>query len=392
MPRARTNITFLTSCVEIGGAETALSHLLLGLHRERFFPRLVCLRAKPGQVATQLQSEGIPLLSGFSRGRFDPFVAHRLIKTLRSGTDILYCLAHHNVLFWLPYVLRRIKVKACVLICQQTKDLNSGSAFSLTDRPALRYVQRIVAVAHQQKQYLVDHEGLPSERIEVIHNSVSPAEFIRVSSQNFTREAVRRQWNLTEEHRVAMIVANLRPEKNHARFLRIARAVAGWMPQARFVVVGDGTERARLERLAQSFGIADVVHFAGARRDIPAVLVAADVVTLTSDIEAFPLALLEAMAAARPIVATRVGSLEEMVIEGNTGHLIRMDDENAFADSLHRLLSDRVRGQSMGDAGRQHVLQNFTAEKMVQAHERLFESLMQEALLRSRPQHSSQHY
>jgi glycosyltransferase involved in cell wall biosynthesis len=175
-----------------------------------------------------------------------------------------------------------------------------------------------------------------------------------------------------------MIIAFLRPEKNHARFLRLARTVSERMPEARFVIVGDGPERSKLETYAQALGVAKVVRFLGDRQDVPRLLSTSDVITLTSDEETFPLALLEGMAAARPVIATRVGSLDEMVIEGETGHLISIDDEPAFADALHRLLSDRVSAQVMGSAGRRFVLQHFTLDNMVNSHEQLFERLLKE--------------
>jgi len=372
------HVTFLASCVEIGGAETALSHLLLGLNRERFHPRLICLRREPGRIARELQSKGIPVAFGLSRGRFDPLVGHRLVRMLGRGVDILYCLSQRHALFWVPYLLNRVNIRSSVVICQQTRNPNGGPSFSITDRPALRRMQRIIAVAHRLKRHLVEQEGLPAERIEVIHNAISPTDFADLSSQQTDRARIRREWGLMEEHRVAMIVAVLRPEKNHGRFLRIARAVAERMPEARFIVVGDGVERADLENYARALGVREVVRFSGFRRDVPQVLAAADVVTLTSDEEAFPLALLEAMAAARPIVATQVGSLEEMIIEGETGHLIPADDESSFADALHRVLSDPVRARAMGEAGRHFVLQHFTAEQMVRAHEKLFAQLLRE--------------
>jgi glycosyltransferase involved in cell wall biosynthesis len=303
------------------------------------------------------------------------------VRTLGKGVDILYCLPHHNVLFWAPYLLRRANIKASVVICQQTRAANGGPSFGITDRPALRHMQRIIAVAHGVKHHLVEQEGLPGERIEVIHNSISPTDFADPSSQDEDRAMVRREWGLTDEHRVAMIVANLRPEKNHARFLRIAR----------FVVVGDGAERANLEQYAQALGVGEVVRFTGFRKDIPQVLAAADAVTLTSNEEAFPLALLESMAAERPVVATRVGSLEEMVIEGETGHLIPADDEKSFADALHRVLVDQGKARAMGQAARRHVLQHFTVTQMVQAHERLFEQLLRETSQKDRGDRHASH-
>jgi len=214
----------------------------------------------------------------------------------------------------------------------------------------------------------------------VIHNAISPDDFADIGLQPADAIRIRREWRLTEEHRVAVIVAVLRPEKNHRRFLRVARAVADRMPEARFVVIGDGVERANLERYTDVLGLRDQVHFAGVRRDVPQVLAAADVVALTSDTEGFPLALLEAMAAGRPIIATRVGSLDEMVVEGKTGRLIPAHDEASFADALHRMLSDRVTARAMGEAGRRLVLERFTVKHMVKAHEQLFEKVLKEAL------------
>ncbi len=384
MFNSQVNVTVLASCVEGGGAETALFHLLLGLDRERFRPHLVCLRNEPGIIARELQSRGIPLLCGLSRGKFDPLVGYRLMRALGKRLDILYCLDHHNVLFWAPYLLHLVNIRANMVICHQTRDLNGRPRFRITDRPALRRMQRIIVVAHKQKSHLVEQERLPAERIEVIHNGISPADFADLGAQQADRARIRREWGLTEEHRVAIIVALLRPEKNHARFLRVARTVAERIPEARFVVVGDGLERSSLESYARALGIGDIVRFVGIRRDVPRLLAASDVVTLTSDEEAFPLALLEGMAAGRPIIATRVGSLDEMVIEGETGHLIPVDDERSFADALHRVLFDRARAEAMGRAGRLFVHQHFTVEHMVRAHERLFERLLQEASMKNR--------
>jgi glycosyltransferase involved in cell wall biosynthesis len=375
----RVNVTVLASCVESGGAEIALLHLLLGLNRDRFQPNLVCLRPEPGFIAKELHSKGIPVVFGVSRRKFDPLTGRRLVQILGKQVDILYFLHHHNVLFWAPYLMRHVMVKSSVLICHATRNSNSGPYFWLTDRPALRHMKRIITVAHGQKRYLVEAAGLPAERIEVIHNGVSPVNFDNLRSQVDDRNRIRQEWGLTEEHRVVMIIAFLRPEKNHTRFLRVARIVAERTPQARFIVVGDGPERSKLETYAQSLGLAKVVRFLGTCHDVPRLLAASDVITLTSDEETLPLALLEGMAARRPVVATRVGSLDEMVMEGETGHLIPIDDEPAFADALQRLLSDRVTAEAMGSAGRRFVLQHFTLKNMVQAHENLFQQLLRES-------------
>jgi glycosyltransferase involved in cell wall biosynthesis len=382
MDNSHISVAVLASYIESGGAESALYNLLSGLDRQRFRPRVLCLRRDPGFIGRELQTRGIPLVSGLSRGKFDPLVAYRTARAVGNLVDILYCLDHHNVLFWLPYIVRLVKTKANVVICHSTRNPKGGKVFRPADRPGLRRMQRIIAVAEGQKYYLVEQEGLPSQKIEVIYNGISPEAFSESSARYEDRKSVRKELGLDESHRVATIVAHLRPEKNHCRFLRIATEVAKRLPEARFVVAGEGPERPRLEACARSLGIEGLVRFTGVRRDIARVLAASDVVSLTSDdrVETFPMAVLEAMAAARPVIATRVGSLEEMVIDGKNGYLVPVNDEATFAEVLFALLSDKAKAEAIGNAGQRLVSENFTIQHMIQAHEKLFESLLSERL------------
>jgi glycosyltransferase involved in cell wall biosynthesis len=378
------NVSVLASTVWGGGAEQVLFHMLSGLDRRRFHPRLVCF-GPPGVISRELESEGIPAVYNLSRGKFDPLVGFRLAKTIGRGTDVLYCLDHHNVLFWVPYVMRWARPKAAVVICHSIKNAEGGASFRRLDRLGLRRMQKIVAVSEGQKRYLVEVERFPAERIRVIYNGVPSSVFVDPSLQRADRVAVRRELDIGSEQPVAAIIAHMRPEKNHRRFLRMAATVAARLPSACFIVTGDGPQRPALEDYARCLGVADHVRFVGVRRDVSRLLAAADVVTLTSDdrVETFPMALLEAMAARRPVVATRVGSLDEMVIEGMNGHLIPPEDEDALADAVHRVLADPARAAAMGEAGRQLVLDRFTAERMVSAHEALFEELLREASRRN---------
>lgn len=373
------NVTVLASCLERGGAETMLFHLLLGLDRTRFRPRLICVRNEPGTIARELHTRGIPLVYGFARNKYDPFVGRRLVQAIGRQTDLLYCLDQHQILFWTPYLLHRIRVAASLLTCHATRNPNGGRVFSALDWPALRSLQCIVAVAHGQKEDLIQHEGIPAERIAVIQNGVATKDFHACNSQLEDRAIVRQEWGFHEKHEIAVIVAQLRPEKNHSLFLRVARRVAEHLPAARFVIVGDGPERTKLQDYAQTLNISHLVRFTGVRHDIPRVLAAADVVTLTSRTETFPMALLEGMAAGKPIVATRVGSIPEMVGEEESGYLINLDDEEAFAEALQELLSSRAKAKRMGEAGRRTVMQHFTLEQMVRGYEELFQELLHDA-------------
>ena len=166
-------------------------------------------------------------------------------------------------------------------------------------------------------------------------------------------------------------MAALRPEKNHEMFLYVAALVQAKLPAARFLVVGDGPERAKLEALAKSLGIAAAVHFLGTRSDVPELLSLVDVLALSSRMEANPICLLEAMASEKPVVATRVGSVAETVLDGRTGYLVAANESQRMADRLLRLLTDPRRAAAMGRAGREHVIAHWSVERMVQGYQEL---------------------
>ena len=168
----------------------------------------------------------------------------------------------------------------------------AGESVPAADRPGLRRMQQIIAVAEGQKRYLVDYEDLPPEKVNVIYNGVLPQSLLNPTLEEDHR-SIRKELGLEDSHRVATIVAHLRPEKNHRRFLRIAREVAKRLPEARFVVVGDGPERPALDSYARSLRIEGRVQFIGVRRDIPRVMAASDVIYFDHRAETFPMALLE---------------------------------------------------------------------------------------------------
>jgi len=151
---------------------------------------------------------------------------------------------------------------------------------------------------------------------------------------------------------VFVVVGRLDSQKGQGHLLRAFQPLHARYPEARLLVVGDGDTRAELEALSRRSGIADAVRFTGYRRDIPAVLAAADVVVVPSlGAEAFGYTALEALAAGRPVVAYRSGGLEEIVEDGHTGLLVPSGDEAALTAALVRLADDPALGARLGAAG-----------------------------------------
>jgi glycosyltransferase involved in cell wall biosynthesis len=159
--------------------------------------------------------------------------------------------------------------------------------------------------------------------------------------------------------------------------LQAAFLVRQQVPKLRILLVGDGPRRLVLESLAAELGLAEAVRFLGTQSDIPGLLALSNVVVLSSHNEANPVSLLEAMAAEKPVVATRVGSVAETVIDGVTGYLVQPGDGGEFAERVAGLLKDPGEAAAMGRAGREHVVARWSVEQMVRGYEDLLAEIYQ---------------
>jgi glycosyltransferase involved in cell wall biosynthesis len=177
-------------------------------------------------------------------------------------------------------------------------------------------------------------------------------------------------------------VARLAPIKAHEDFFQAALAIRNEIPRAQFLVVGDGERRHELERMVDELGLRPAVRFLGWRRDLPRVYADLDVVALASRNEGSPVALIEALAAARPVVATAVGGVPEVVVDGHTGLAVPPSDPGALAAAVLNLLRDRARAERLGAAGRRHVYPRYASTRLVEDVRNLY---LRELAARGRP-------
>jgi glycosyltransferase involved in cell wall biosynthesis len=164
----------------------------------------------------------------------------------------------------------------------------------------------------------------------------------------------------------------LEPEKGFDRLIEAMPRVLQGAPTARLVILGEGSRRPQLQALIDQLGLAHWVRLLGARTDLFAMMHAFDLFVLSSRAEPFGLVLLEAMAARKPVVTTRVGGVPEIVVPGETGDLVPAEDGLALADGMLALLADRERAHSYGEAGRRRVEEVFPIERMLTATERVY--------------------
>jgi glycosyltransferase involved in cell wall biosynthesis len=173
-------------------------------------------------------------------------------------------------------------------------------------------------------------------------------------------------------------VARLVPIKAHEVFLEAAARIRAASPESTFLIIGDGERRAELEAMARQLGIAEATRFLGWRDDMREVYADLDVVALCSNNEGSPVALIEALAAARPVVSTRVGGVPNVVHDGESGLLVPPRDPAALADAVLALLRDRAFAAQLGQAGRRDVFPRHSSGRLVQDVERLYLELARE--------------
>lgn len=366
--RRALRVMFVITSMPVGGAETLLVNLARRLDRRRFEPEFCCLKHF-GPLGELLARE-IPGFTGLLQQKYDVRVWGRLARLLRRRRidAVVTVGTGGDKMFWGRLAAWRAGVPVVVSALHST---GLPDRVEWLNRRLAPWTDAFIAVARPHARYLSEHEGCPAEKVHVIPNGVDVDQFCRRPADAALRAAL----GLPRGAPVAAIVAALRPEKNHAMFLRAAAQIRAAVPTARFLVIGDGAERAKLEDLAARLELNGAVHFLGTRSDIPELLALTDVVVLTSHMEANPVSVLEALACARPVVATRVGSLAETVHDGVSGYLVPPDDVAALAARVTELFGDRAKARRFGQAGRREVAARWSLERMVSGYEELLERL-----------------
>jgi L-malate glycosyltransferase len=234
-----------------------------------------------------------------------------------------------------------------------------------------RWVDLLIANAHNTKAWAAEVEGFPVDRIKVVHNGIDLEPFRR--NYENTRKAYREKLAIPEGAVVIGIVANLRPVKALDGFIRAAKLVCTALPQTHFIIVGEGPLEGTLKLQAQCLDMGSSIHFLGRRLDIPQILSTFDIGVLSSSSESFSNTIVEYLAAGLPVVCTEVGGAREAVEDYVNGFVVPPSAHEILARRLLDVLaSDNV---AMGQAGRLKAEKEFSLVSMVQAHEQIYKEL-----------------
>jgi L-malate glycosyltransferase len=348
-----------------GGGQAQLVELCRHLV-ERGHRVLVACRPD-GELCRALTADRVEVRALRIRNDIDLIGALQLWRILRAERfDIVHCQTAraHATAAWLPRRHHRFIV---------TRHMDYQPRF----RPRVKFlynrrVDGVIAVSEAIATVLAE-AGVERSRVRVIHVGIDSARF---EGHSADREAVRREWGAAAGDVVLFTAAVLERRKGHEVLLRaLVRLVCEGLP-VRWVIAGDGSLRADLEARVLAAGMRERVVFTGFSSDVPRLLAGADAFVLPSRQEGLGIAVMEAMAAGLPVVASRVGGLPEIVVEGETGLLVPAGDADALARALRRLAADRARMPLLGEQGRRRVLQRFSSTTMAAAVEAYYYELL----------------
>jgi glycosyltransferase involved in cell wall biosynthesis len=338
----------------IGGSERHLLALLPALAERGLEPLLVGLDDPAWNAADFYDALRVPAVRIPSPRDLDPVLLGRLVRSLRA--DVVHThLVHADVYGGVAARIRGIPLVST----KHNDDPFRTGAFRLVERGLARLADRIVTITDALHRFTVERVGLPAAKVETIHYGMDapPAAW-----------GVNPPDDVPAEARVLLAVARLTPQKG----IDVAvRALAALPDDTVLVVLGEGPERGRLEALARELGVGRRVFLPGRVPDVAAWLGRASLLVHPVRWEGFGLGVLEAMLAGLPVVASNVGSLPELVADGETGLLVRADDPSALALGVARALGE----PQLGAAGRERALREFSVDRMANATAHLYADL-----------------
>ena len=355
-----------------GGAEVFLVGLATHLPRERFEISVCATRAfAPGPLAEILDAGAVPYIALGRRSRWDLLPMRRLATLLNSGRfDIVH--AHKfgsNV--WGTLFGRACRVP--VVIAHEHTWSYKGQPLRkwIDGRVVGPLATRFIAVSDADAARMIEHEKVAPEKVVVMPTGY----FARPLTPDTD---LRSELGLTPETPLVGTAVVFRPQKALEVLLEAHAWLLRSMPDVHLAIAGDGQTRAEVERRARELSLDGRVHFLGQRDDVDAILRSLDVAALSSDFEGSPLFVLECMANGTPIVATAVGGLPQMVLDGETGVLVPPRDPEALAGAIGRLLVDPER-RAMLAAAAANRLSEFRIEAVARRFADLYETLAAEA-------------
>ena len=355
-----------------GGAERQLYELVKGIDRKKFEPIVISL-SQGGYWSEKFRKLNVQMIELERKKNREFTRLFKLIKLLKSiKPDII-----HTYMFTANSYGRIAAFIAGtpIIIASERSSIEIGkdkNRFGIyIDKLLASFTHGIICNSQKASESLVKRYSFNAKKIFTVHNGINVAGFLKKPSYNPKKKLVQK---------IVGAVGRLQPVKNHRLFLDMAKIVSEKSDNnsIKFAIVGEGVLRNELEEYSQHLRIENKIVFLGERNDIPDLLQSMDIFVMTSLYEGMSNAIMEAMAAGLPVVATEVGGNSELVIDGETGFLCPSNDAMALADRVASLINSEKESERMGENGRKRMLNEFGIEKMIKETENIYMKLFEQ--------------
>ena len=375
-------ILFLTGSLNLGGTERNILHLATRLDPERFAVE-VWSDYEGEQLQAELRAHGIPCRSLKARVSFgEPLLKRifarnlpyqwRLFRLLRANRDAIVHAFGFPMAYYAVLLGRMAGCRKIIFAVQDWDVWKKSVIYRLLDRICSRLAGRVIADGEGARLLAISRQGMAANQVVTIYDGVNTQE---LQPQRSVSE-IRSELGLSPDRPSAGVIGRLDlAKKGQDVFLQSLPEVARKVPDAQFLLVGGGPDRDRVMRLVEELPEQARPVLAGFRTDLADMIHALDVLVIPSRWESVPKILLEAMWLRRPVLATRVGDIAE-ILDETAGVLVEPDDPTALAEAISRLLSDRKLRETLGDAAHQRIVERgLTLDASLRAYEEIYERM-----------------
>ncbi|MCP4622368.1 MAG: glycosyltransferase [bacterium] len=338
------------------GGEQQTLYLLQLLKDRGFFSHLVCQAGSP--MAERAARAGVEIFPMTMRGEIDLAAVLRIRKLiLRSKYSIVHSHTSHAHLL---AFLASIGTGVARLVTRRVDFSIYRHSFLKLSGIKYRFLaDYYIAISHKIKNVMIN-DGIAGQRIFVVHSGIDPNRFVQATGGNLLSE-----FDIKESQKVVINVAHLAEHKGQEHLVRAIPRVLTKLPATRFFIIGQGELMDKLKKTASEVGLKDELVFTGFRDDVADFYRIADLYVMSSVQEGLGTAVLDALALAKPVVATNTGGLPEIIHDGKTGRLVTPADSEALADGIVDMLTHPELAGTMAVRGKERVLQDFSIDAMV---------------------------